>query len=176
MLIRKLCFMMLGTCVAFPAVAGTVAYVDYPTIMNKAPQVKASEALLKREYTPRLNEIKKQMGELHTLAKKLSTLGPSANSIQRDSMIEKYEKARTALNKSERSYQTGLQLRRSQLGENFQQLLDQDIKKYARAHGIDVVVKNAVVYEAKEVNITAPILERLKAQYRETRSRSSKKR
>ena len=176
MLIRKFCFMLLGTCVALPALAGTVAYVDYPTLMNKAPQIKASEALLKKEYAPRLDKIKKQMEKLQALAKKLSTMGPSANPIQRDSMSENYQKARSALNKSEQSYQTGLELRRSQLNGNFQQLLDQDIKKYARAHGIDVVVKNSVLYEAKEVNITAPILERLKAQYRQTRSRASKKR
>lgn len=173
--IRKILVMAAGTCVAFSASAGTVAYVNYSTLLKKAPQVKASAALLQKEYAPRLKSIQKKMLELRSLAKQLSTMGPSSNSIQRDSMIEKYEKARSHLNKSEQSYETAFQLRRSQLRDNFNQLVDKDIKQYARAHGIDVVLKDSVVYEAEEVNITVPILKRLKEQYQEARSKTSKK-
>ena len=161
----KICLAGAGLFVALTATAGQVAYVDYQTLMQKAPQVKASEAALKKEFEPRLQAIKKDMAKLHELAVKLSDMGPGANSLKRAATLEHYRKTQQALQQEKQSYQTTLRLRRSQLRDNFSQLVSGDIKAYAKSHAIDVVVKGGGIYEAPGVNITSRILKQLELDY-----------
>jgi len=173
MSIRKTCLLLGCLGVAFSATAAQVAYVNYSELMQKAPQVKASEAALKKEFSPRLQAIKKKMSKLHSLALKLRDMGPGTNSFKRAAALENYRTTQNALQKEERSYETTLQLRRSQLRENFSQLVSSDIKAYAKAHGIDVVVKSGAIYEAPGVNVTSVILKKLGQDYQRARAQAS---
>lgn len=149
-----------------PAMASNVAYVDYAKLMHKAPQVAASGKLLEHEFAPRLRAINKQEDKLKSLAQQLSNLGPGASSLKRASLIEDYRHAQAALKKTEQSYRSELGLRREQLRDNFRQVVDNDIKAYAEAHGIDVVVKEGGIYAAEGVDLTAAILKQLREDYR----------
>ena len=173
MSIRKTCLMLGCLGVAFSATAAQVAYVDYSTLTQKAPQIKASQALLKKEFAPRLQAIKKKMSKLHSLAMKLRDMGPGTNSFKRAAALENYRQTQNALQKEEESYQTALQLRRSQLRDNFSQVVSSDIKAYAKAHGIDVVVKSGAIYEAPGVDVTQVILKRLEQDYRRAKAQAS---
>jgi len=173
MSIRNTCLMLVGLGVAFSATAAQVAYVDYSTLMQKAPQVKASTALLKKEFSPRRQAIEKKMAKLHSLELKLRDMGPGTNAFKRAAVLENYRKTQNALQKSEKSYETALQLRRSQLSDNFSQLVSDDIKAYAKAHGIDVVVKGGGIYEAPGVDLTSQILKQLKQDYRQAQAQAS---
>ncbi len=173
MSIRKTCLMLGCLGVAFSATAAQVAYVDYSTLTQKAPQIKASEALLKKEFAPRLQAIKKKMSKLHSLALKLRNMGPGTNSFKRAAALENYRKTQNALQKEENSYQTALQLRRSQLRDNFSQVVSSDIKGYAKAHGIDVVVKSGAIYAAPGVDLTSVILKQLEQDYRRAKAQAS---
>ena len=173
MSIRKICLVLAGLGAAFSATAAQVAYVDYSTLMQKAPQVKASEALLKKEFAPRLEGIKKKMAKLHSQALKLRDMGPGTNSFKRASALEHYRETQKALQQEERSYQTAFQLRRSQLRNNFTQLVSNDIKAYSRAHGIDVVVKSGGIYEAPGVDLTSRILKQLERDYRQAKAQAN---
>ncbi len=172
MSILKICLILAGLGVAFSATAAQVAYVDYSTLMQKAPQVEASKALLKKEFSPRLQAIKKEMGKLHSLELKLRDMGPGANAYKRASALEHYRETQKGLQQQERSYQTALQLRRSQLSDNFRQLVSNDIKAYAQSHGIDVVVKSAGIYQAPGVDLTSRILKQLEQDYRRAKKQA----
>lgn len=172
MSLQKMLLVAVGLSMAFAATAGQVAYVDYAALLQKAPQVKASEASLKKEFAPRLQAIKKKMGQLHSLALKLRDMGPGANALKRASALEDYRKTQQALQQEERAYQTALKLRRSQLRDNFSQLVSNDIKAYAQSHGIDVVVKGGGIYEAPGVDVTSRILEQLERNYRQAQAQA----
>lgn len=168
----KVCLVGTGLCVALTATAGQVAYVDYATLMQKAPQVKASEAALKKEFAPRLRAMKKKAAKLHELALKLSDMGPGTNSLKRAAALENYRKAQQDLRQERQSYETTLQLRRSQLSNNFSQLVSDDIKAYAKSHGIDVVVKSGGIYEAPGVDLTSRILKQLEQDYSQAKAQA----
>lgn len=172
MKVLRVCLVAAGLAMAVTATAGQVAYVDYAAIMQQAPQIKASQALIKKEFAPRLKAIKKKMKTLHSLALKLRSMGPGANALKRASALEDYQKTRKALQQEEQSYQTTLRLRRSQLRDNFRQLLSSDIKTYAQAHGIDVVVKGGGIYETPGVDLTSRILKRLEQDYRQAKAQA----
>ncbi len=169
---QKMLLAAVGLGVSLTATAGQVAYVDYATLMQKAPQVKASEAALKKEFAPRRQEIRKKMSKLRAQALKLRDMGPGTNALKRASALEDYRKTQQALQQEEQSYQTTLRLRRSQLRDNFSQLVGNDIKAYAQAHGIDVVVKSGGIYEAPGVDLTSRILKQLDQDYRQAKAQA----
>ncbi len=166
-----------GMVLSVPALAARVAYVDYSTLMQKAPQIKASEKLLKQEFAPRLKAIEKLQTRVKSLERQLNDVGPTGNPLKWSSLLEKYHHAEKALNKDEQSYQSGLTLRRAQLRDNFRQVVDNDIKAYAKAHGIALVLKAGEVYAGQGVDVTSEILERLRSDYRKVQAqeKSTKK-
>lgn len=166
-----------GMALAAPAFAGRVAYVDYATLMQKAPQIKASENLLKQEFAPRLKAIRKMRSRVQSLRQQLNDVGPSGNPLKWSSLLEKYHHAEKALKKAEQSYQSGLSLRRAQLRDNFRQVMDDDIKAYAKAHGIELVLRRGGVFIGKAVDVTTQILDRLRSDYHKVQAqeKSTKK-
>lgn len=161
--------------ISMPALAGGIAYVDYAQLLQKAPQIKASDTLLKQEFAPRLKAIAKQENELKSLRRQLSALWPGGNPLQRASLIEKFQHARSTLLKNKQAYQSALELRRAQLQNNFKQVMDDEINVYAKAHGIGLVIKNGGIYVGQAVNATADILSRLKQDYRKAQEKTAHK-
>lgn len=166
-----------GMVLAAPAFAGRIAYVDSSILMQKAPQIKASEKLLKQEFAPRLKAIEKQRSRVRSLEKQLNDVGPTGNPLKWSSLLEKYHHAQKALGKAEQSYQSGLSLRRAQLRDNFREVMDNDIKAYAKAHGIELVLRGGKLYAGQGVDVTSEILERLRSDYRKVQAqeKSTKK-
>ncbi|MGA7966117.1 MAG: OmpH family outer membrane protein [Gammaproteobacteria bacterium] len=156
--------------ISTPALADGIAYVDYTQLLQKAPQIKASNALLKQEFAPRLQAIGKQEDELKSLRRQLNALWPGGNPLQRASLIEKFRHTRSELIKNKQAYKSTLDLRRAQLQDNFRQVLDDEIKVYAKAHGIELVIKNSGIYVGQAVDATADILSRLKQDYRKAQA------
>ncbi|MGI0135408.1 MAG: OmpH family outer membrane protein [Candidatus Micrarchaeaceae archaeon] len=161
--------------VSTPALAGGIAYVDYEQLLQKAPQVKASNASLEQEFAPRMKAIGKQQDALKSLRQQLSDFWPGGNPLQRASLIEKFRHARSALKKTEQAYRSALDLRRAQLQNSFKQVLGDDIEAYAKAHGIDLVIKSGGIYAGQAVDVTADILNRLKQDYRKAQAQEKSK-
>lgn len=83
----------------------------------------------------------------------------------------KFRHTRDALQKAEQAYRSGLGLRRTQLQDNFKQVMDNDIKAYAKAHDIELVIKGGGIYAGQAVDATAAILNRLRQDYRQAQAR-----
>lgn len=158
--------LLAGLMLAIPAAAGTVAYVDYGTLLEKAPQVKASEKLLEQEFVPLRKKLQEQREEVTKLRARMKQMGPGGNSLTRASLYEKFRHAVAKLRKSAKEYHTRLGLRRAQLQNNFSQLANDEVKRFAKAHDIDLVVKSAKVYARSGIDITPQILARLRQDYR----------
>jgi len=158
-----------------PAMAGSIAYVDYSRLLQKAPQIAASGKLLKQEFAPRLQAINEQKGKLENLRRQLDELGPGANPLKRSSLIEKFRHTQAALKKAEQSYSSAFDLRREQLRDNFRQVVDSDVKTYAKAHGIEVVLKGGGIYAAPGIDLTAAILKQLRENYRQAQAQEKGK-
>lgn len=161
--------------ISLPALAGGIAYVDYAQLLQKAPQIKASNALLKQEFAPRLHAIGKQEEELKSLRRQLNGLWPGGNPLQRASLIEKFRHTRSTLMKNKQAYKSTLDLRRAQLQDNFKQVVDDEVNVYAKAHGIGLVIKRGGIYVGQAVDATADILSRLKQDYRKAQEKTAHK-
>ena len=170
MRIYRMVFIGIALLFATPALAGGVVYVNYATLMQQAPQVKASQVLLKREFAPRLKAMEKQQATLKLLRRQLDNWSPGDNPLQRASLIMKFRHTKDALQKAERTYRARLGLRRIQLQDNFKQVMDNDIKAYAKAHTIELVIKGGGIYVGRAVDATAAILDRLRQDYRQAQA------
>lgn len=165
-----LCMALSTLSMSTPALAGGIAYVDYAQLLQEAPQIKASNALLKQEFAPRLKAIKKQENTLESLRRKLGDFWSGGNPLQRASLIEKFRHVRSALKKAKQAYQSKLGLRRAQLQDNFKRLLDSDIKSYAKTHDVDIAIKGGGIYVGKAIDATTDILNRLRQDYRKAQA------
>ncbi|MDN5863742.1 MAG: OmpH family outer membrane protein [Gammaproteobacteria bacterium] len=152
-----------------------MAAVNFQKILREAPQAKASQELLDREFAPLQKLLKQQQGNVQTLHEKHLGLGPGTNPLKRASVEEQYKKAQEKLAETTRQYQTRLKLRMTQLRANFKRLLGKEIGLYARQHGITVVVNDGVAYAKSSLNITDEILALLKEDYRQAKAASAGK-
>ena len=160
--------LMLFASVAFAA--GNVAILNYQRLLQEAPQIKASDALLKQEFAPQEQPIQKERERLDALRKRYLDTGPGANPLQRANIEENLKAAREKLADMEQQYTAGLGMRRRQLRANFTDLADKEIGAYAKAHGFTLVLKSGVLYEDAATDITDEILARLRADYQQVQT------
>lgn len=162
-------------CASAAFAAGNVASLDYQRLLREAPQIKGSAALLKQEFSPQEKAIQQQRKRFRALRKRYLSLGPETNSLELASVDEELTNARKKLNNMEQQYATGLALRRRQLRADFSDLVDKEIKAYAKAHGFSLVLRGGVLYDNSATNITDAILARLKADYRQAQAEGKHK-
>jgi outer membrane protein len=178
MLWRKMlpCVLVLAGLAPLTAMAADhIASIDYQKILKEAPQIKASEKSIKQEYTPRKKALDKQRKETSRLFGEYRNLDPGTNQLARASAAEKLKQARNKLRKMTKLYQSGVQLRETQLRENFKDTLEDEVSVYARFHGYTVVMKSGVAYAGPAVDITEKILGLLERDYHHARASDEKK-
>ncbi|MGH9436276.1 MAG: OmpH family outer membrane protein [Terriglobia bacterium] len=150
---------------SFAEAAGGVAYVNYPELLNKAPQSEASRELLKREFATRLTRIKNEHAAVKKLSVDLQSLDPDVNQLERASAIEKLKSARATLKNDEQSYDTAMTLRQQQLVADLKDLILKEIQASSRLNHFTVVLEQGVLYAAPDVDITQEVLARLAQDY-----------
>jgi outer membrane protein len=155
--------------------AGNVASVDYQRLVHEAPQAQASDKLLKKQYAPQEQAIKRERGHVADLRKSYAGLGRGANALERANAGENLKAAQKKLANMEQQYSQGLALRSHQLRTNFKSVVKADIRAYAKAHGFSVVLNDGVAYAGASRDITDAILAILKSDYRKVQAAAHKK-
>lgn len=154
--------LLLATMTVSAQNAPKIGYVNFPVVVDNAPQTAALMNRLRDEFAPRQRELVAMQTELQT----------KSETYQRDSSVMS-ESERVALEREIRDGTRDLQRADTELREDFnirqneelgelQRVLVQQVQAYVRDAGYDLVVTD-VVYVSPGLDITNDVITALKS-------------
>lgn len=157
---------MLGLSVAVPAQEFRIGVVNANKIVEESPQYDRVRKSLESEFKRRNEDLVSQQKQLKQLEDKLSRDGDVMSAAEVKRLEQDIRSRRRKLNTTSDEYREDLNLRRN---EEFNKLLRQVsevVHQVGEEENIDVILSEGVVYASKRVDLTAQVLERLKAQFK----------
>ena len=150
---------------AAPAAAEVkVGFVNVPKVLDQAPQARAADQRLEKEFGPRDSEIlgmKRELVQLNEkLAKNSAVMSASERQRQEADMRQMWREIR----RLEDEFREDVNLRRSQELGKLQRLVVEVIQTLAKAEKFDLIISDGVIYAGDKVDITDKVINRLKNQ------------
>ena len=148
---------------AAPALAEIkVGFVNVPRIMDQAPQAKAADARLEREFGPRDSEILAMKRDVVKSTDKLAKNSAVMSAAERQRQQSSVSKLRREIRRLEDEFREDVNLRRSQELGKLQRQVVEIIQKLAKAENFDLIISDGVIFASKAVDITDKVLTQLK--------------
>ena len=148
---------------AAPALAEIkVGFVNVPRIMDQAPQAKAADARLEREFGPRDSEILAMKRDVVKSTDKLAKNSAVMSAAERQRQQSSVSKLRREIRRLEDEFREDVNLRRSQELGKLQRQVVEIIQKLAKAENFDLIISDGVIFASKAVDITNKVLTQLK--------------
>jgi outer membrane protein len=144
--------------------AARVGYVDMKRLLDNAPQVIAGRQKLEREFAPRdaaLKADEKHLEELRARQQREGTTGSGGDALKRE--IDALDRS---IKRNRESMRSELKTRSDQELDRSWREINDAVVEFAREQGFDLIVPSPVVFASPRVDVTDPVLERLKRQYR----------
>ena len=145
-----------------------VGFVNVAIVLDQAPQAAAARARIEREFAPRDREILSQQQELRALEDKLVKDVAVLSASERERQEAEIRQLKRELRRSEEEFREDLNLRRSQELSALQRMVTEVIQDMARGENYDLIMTDGVVFAGDKVNITRRVIERLKADFKES--------
>jgi outer membrane protein len=143
-----------------------IGVVNVGRLLQESPQAQAAREALEDEFAPRRREIV----ALQTSLEKKSA------AMQKDMEVmsaEERENAQRDLRNDERSilraqneFREDLDLRNNEAIGAIQQEVLREISIYGESQGLDLILADGIVFASSRIDITEPVLERLRASYK----------
>ena len=145
-----------------------VGFVNVAIVLDQAPQAAEARARIEREFAPRDREILSQQQELRALEDKLVKDVAVLSASERERQEAEIRQLKRELRRSEEEFREDLNLRRSQELSALQRMVTEVIQDMARGESYDLIMTDGVVFAGDKVNITRRVIERLKADFKES--------
>jgi outer membrane protein len=146
-----------------PGVVGKIGVVNTNRLLAESPQVVAARQALETEFSPEDRAIQALATNLRTREgaynKDRATMSVDQRSATERSLSDGY----IDLQARQQKLEDNLKVRSAEEDEKLQRAVIEEVQKYARANGFDLVLSAGVLYAATTLDITAPVLEALKA-------------
>ena len=146
-----------------------IGVVNANKIVEQSPQYDDVRKSLEAEFKRRNEDLVSKQKQLKQLEEKLAR----DSAVMSDAEVKRLEQdirsRRRKLNNTRDEYREDLNLRRN---EEFNKLLRQVsevVHQVGEEEKIDVILSEGVVYASKRVDLTVTVLDRLKAQYKESK-------
>jgi outer membrane protein len=142
-----------------------IGVVNVGRLLQESPQAQAARESLEDEFSPRRREIVALQTALETkgaaLQKDIDVMGAE----ERESAERELRNGERDVMRAQNEFREDLDLRNNEAIGKIQQDVLREISTYADAEKFDLVVADGIVYASARVDITEPILERLRANY-----------
>ena len=145
-----------------------VGFVNVAIVLDQAPQAAAARARIEREFAPRDREILSQQQEIRALEEKLVKDVAVLSASEREHQEARIRQFKRELRRSEEEFREDLNLRRSQELSALQRMVTEVIQDMARGENYDLIMTDGVVFAGDKVDITRRVIERLKADFKES--------
>jgi outer membrane protein len=142
-----------------------VAVIDPNRIVEESPQYDAARNMLSEEVQEREAGLRQQQEEIDRLNAQLERDGAlmSEDEIKR---LRNDIRARTRrLRYAKAEVQEDFALRQTELRTTLVQQVEEVVEQVAKDKGIDLILSEGVVYFSRRVDISAEVIDRLKAEF-----------
>jgi outer membrane protein len=142
-----------------------VAVIDPNRIVEESPQYDAARNMLSEEVQEREAALRQQQEEIDRLNAQLERDGAlmSEDEIKR---LRNDIRARTRrLRYAKAEVQEDFALRQTELRTTLVQQVEEVVEQVAKEKGIDLILSEGVVYFSQRVDISAEVIDRLKAEF-----------
>ncbi|HSZ07718.1 MAG TPA: OmpH family outer membrane protein [Steroidobacteraceae bacterium] len=140
-----------------------VGYVDFQKLMTEAPQVKSAMQALQNEFGPRQRELLAMQNDLKSRDEKLAKEGAIMAEADRAKAEKALRDQQREFSRKGGEFQDDLSTRKNEEIGKVQRYLLEEIRTYSSAQGFDLVLGEGVFYNKPQLDITAQVLEVLKA-------------
>ena len=158
----------LGALVADTAAAEgiKVGAVNLTKVTENMPQADAAQKQLEREFAPRQRDLEGQQKELKALEERLERDTDVMGESERRGLERDIRSLQRELVRLQREVREDYNIRRN---EELRKLLKETlatVAELAKEEKYDLVISEGVVYASEKVNLTQPLLDRLKAKFK----------
>jgi outer membrane protein len=162
--ISFLAICLCGLLAAHPAAAEVkMGVVNFQKLLEDAPQTKTAMAALENEFAPRRRELLTLQNDLKAKDEKLQKEGAVMAEADRAKAEKALRDQQREFSRKGGEFQDDLSTRKNEEIGKVQRYLLEEIRTYSSAQGFDLVLGEGVFYNKPQLDITAQVLEVLKA-------------
>jgi outer membrane protein len=143
-----------------------IAVVNVGRLLQESPQAQSARESLDNEFAPRRREIVAMQTALDSKAAALQKDAEVMGAAERDKAERDLRNEERAILRAQNEFREDLDLRNNEAIGRIQQDVMREISGYAEAGSYDLVLADGIVFANKSIDITDPILERLRASYK----------
>jgi outer membrane protein len=155
------CVVLLG--VAAPVSAQLkIGFVNVPKVMDQAPQARAADGRLEKEFGPRDSEILAMKRDVVKSTDKLTKNSAVMSAAERQRQESEVRQLRREIRRLEDEFREDVNLRRSQELGKLQREVVAVIQELAKAEKFDLIISDGVIFAGGKVDITDKVINRLK--------------
>ncbi len=144
------------------AVNSKIGYVDLKRLIDNAPQMIASRALLEREFASRDSALKADENRLAGLKQRYDRDNAIMAKADADALKREIDTLDRSVKRTRDELRGELNTRAASERDRIWQQINDNVIEYARAQGYDLIVPSPVVYASPRIDITDAVLERLR--------------
>ncbi len=152
---------------AMPASAQDVkiGVVNFPALLEAAPQTKALMDALQEEFAPRQREFLAKQKEFEDLTAKVQKEVSVMGETERRNAEKELRDLQREVTRLQNEFREDLNLRQNEEMGALQRSLLEQVQGYAQQEGYDLIVGDGVLFASGAVNITAAVLQSIEASY-----------
>lgn len=139
-----------------------LGFVNVPRVLDQAPQARAADDRLEKEFGPRDSEIVRMKRDLVAQNDKLAKNAAVMSAAERQRQESDLRQMRREIRRLEDEFREDVNLRRSQELGKLQRLVVEVIQNLAKAEKFDLIISDGVIYAGDTVDITDKVIARLK--------------
>ena len=152
---------------AMPVQADTkVGVVNTVRLMEEAPQAKSAQSKIETEFAPREQELLALQKSIRKLEDRLSRDGAVMSEKESGKLEREILSKRRELKRTQDEFRDDLNIRKNEVLSKLQRQMYDATVSLAKEKKYDVILGQGVVYSSKTVDITAMVLEKLKASFK----------
>ena len=143
-----------------------IGVVNVGRLLQESPQAQSAKESLEQEFAPRRREIVAMQTALDGKAAALQKDAEVMGAAEREKAERDLRNEERGILRAQNEFREDLDLRNNEAIGRIQQDVMREISGYAESGGYDLVLADGIVFANKSIDITDPILERLKASYK----------
>jgi len=143
-----------------------IAVVNVGRLLQESPQAQSARESLDSEFAPRRREIVALQTALDGKAAALQKDSEVMSAAEREKAERDLRNEERAILRAQNEFREDLDLRNNEAIGRIQQDVMREISGFAEAGGYDLVLADGIVFAKKNIDITDPILERLRASFK----------
>jgi len=145
-----------------PLLAETrIGFVDTVKLMESAPQAKAAQSKIEKEFAPREKELVALQRQIKTKEDKLTRDGAVMSESERSKLERDILSKRRDLKRTQEEFRDDLNIRRNEVLAKLQKDMYEAVVTLAKEQKFDLIMSQGVVYSSDKIDITDSVLKKL---------------